>query len=159
MLEDVQNAHERDLLVVPIRHHGLNRLPFVWSGVLKRIDHGQRDLALPQIVPGGLPEYLLCGREVENIVDQLESHTKIPGKLSDLRFRRLIRTGCNCSELGAGREETGCLSIDQLHVIGFRDVKAAQSVELQKFAFHHHLRERDQNIQKVKVAFTQSNLE
>ena len=45
----------------------------------------------------------------------------------------------HASQAGTGGEETGRLSIDQFHVIGFCDVHTVEPLELEKLAFYHHL--------------------
>jgi hypothetical protein len=62
------------------------------------------------------------------------------------------------AQLGAGGEEAGRLAIHQFHAIGFGDADAADAVELNQFAFHHHLREADQQIEDMEIALAQGDL-
>ncbi len=59
----------------------------------------------------------------------------------------------------AGGKQAGSLAIHQLHVVGFGDVDFADALQLQQLAFHHHLRQRDQQIQHVEIALAQGHLE
>ena len=69
------------------------------------------------------------------------------------------RAGDQRSQLGAHRKQAGRLAIHQLHAIGFGDIDAADALELQQFAFDHHLGEADEQVENLEVALAQRDLE
>src|ERR1035438_1947287 len=73
--------------------------------------------------------------------------------------RRVAGAGSQGAQLRAYREEAGGLAVHQLHAIGLADIDLADALQLQQFAFHHHLREADQQIQYLKVPLAQRDLE
>ena len=58
----------------------------------------------------------------------------------------------------AGREQAGGLAVHQFHAVGFGDVDAADALQLQQLAFHHHLGEADQQVEDVEIALAQGDL-
>ena len=83
---------------------------------------------------------------------------EVPGEFAQLFFGRGVGAGRDGAELGAGGEKAGGLAVDQFHAVGFGDVDAADAVELDQFAFDHHLREADQQIENVEIALAQGDL-
>ena len=63
------------------------------------------------------------------------------------------------SQAGADAEQAGGLAVHQFHAIGFGHVDAADALQLQEFAFHHHLRQADQQVQHLEIALAQRDLE
>ena len=63
------------------------------------------------------------------------------------------------AQAGADAEQAGRLAVHQFHAVGFGHVDAADALQLQEFAFHHHLGQADQQIQHVETALAQGNLE
>ena len=61
--------------------------------------------------------------------------------------------------LRANRKQAGGLAVHQFHAIGFGDVDAADALELQQLALHHHLGQPDQQVENVEIALPQRDLE
>ena len=59
----------------------------------------------------------------------------------------------------ADGKQAGGLAVHQLHAIGFGDVDAADALELQQLAFDHDLGEPDQQVENLKLALAQGDLE
>ena len=69
------------------------------------------------------------------------------------------RAADNRAQPRAHREQAGGLAVHQLHAVGFGDVDAADALELQQLALHHHLRQADQQVENLEIALAQGDLE
>ncbi len=71
--------------------------------------------------------------------------------------------GSACAGQGAQArahgKQAGGLAVHQFHAVGLADVDVADALELQQFAFHHHLGEADQQVENLEVALAQGDLE
>ena len=63
------------------------------------------------------------------------------------------------AEPGAGGEQAGGFTVDQLHVVGFGDADFADALQLQQLALHHHLGEVDQQVENREATLAQGYLE
>ena len=108
--------------------------------------------------PTGLPS-VLAGGEIQHVVHQLERHAEVPGEFARASLRLLRRRRrITRAQLGAGGEQAGGLAVHQFHAIGFGDVDAADALELEQLAFHHHLGEADQQVENLEIALAQGDL-
>ncbi len=59
----------------------------------------------------------------------------------------------------AHREQARGLAIHQLHAVGFGDIDAADALQLQQLALHHHLGQPDQQVEDLEIPLAQRDLE
>ena len=73
-------------------------------------------------------------------------------------FDGFTGSGADGAQARAGREQAGSLAVDQLEVIGFGDGDFADALQLQQFAFDHHLREADEQVEGREITFAHGHL-
>ena len=78
--------NRRALVVAPLPNDLLDQLALGCVATLQRVNDRQRHFSLPQITTDRLTQHVLTSREIQDIVDQLESHPEIPGELAESLF-------------------------------------------------------------------------
>jgi len=126
-----------------------NLFPLQRRAPLQRMDDRHGHLALAQVAGHRLAQYALRCRQVQHIVDNLEGHSQVVTVLPELLF--LLRGGAaqyapirmdtENSTRSCGRSDRVFLQRDQL----------AELLHLQKLAFHHLLRQVNQNIEDAEL--------
>src|ERR1700676_3151393 len=152
-VKDVENFAEGDLIVIAIRQNCLHQFALLGVGNLESVDQGQCDFTFPQIVAYRFAKNFFAGGEIQNIVDQLEGDPQVPGIIGQLGFDGFAGSGADGSQAGAGGEQAGGFAVDQLEVIGFGDGYFTDAFQLQQFAFDHHLRQADEQVEGREIAF------
>ena len=69
-----------------------------------------------------------------------------------------ISAGHERTELRASRKQACRFAVDQFHAIRFGNINAADALQLQQLAFHHHLGEANEKVQYMEITFTHSDL-
>ena len=137
---------------------GLHRLSFGRCGAFQSVNQRQRDFTFSQVAADWLPKDRLRGGEVEDIVHQLKRHSQVPGEITQAGFLFFAGSSDDGSQAGADGEQAGRLAIHQVHVVSFGDGNPADTFELQNFAFHHQLGERNQQVKDAEITFLEGHL-
>ena len=71
----------------------------------------------------------------------------------------MVAIGKHRAEFGAAAEEAGGFAIGKIGGLGFSEIDAIETSELEKFAFDHVLREADENVENGEIALLEGDFE
>ncbi len=97
----------------------------------ERVDHRQRVDALDEVLPGGLPEGLVGGGDIEAVVDDLEAQPEVLAVAGEGVERRLVDAADHPADAARRAEQRGGLPLDRRRVVLFRPGHVEQVLQLE----------------------------
>ena len=141
-----------------VKHLGHERL-LGDAAALQHVNQRQCNFTFAQVAADGLAEHVFSRCEIEQVVNQLESHPQV-GAVSSELLLNLGGLPCHdCAQPRAGAKEASSLAVDQIQVRRTGDIQPADHAPLNQFTFHHLLRQFNQDIENVEVALLHSQPE
>ena len=127
---------------------GAAPLPFL----LDQADSRERQLPVAQVTADRLAERLPVGREVEQVIDELERDAEIEAVVAQRRALLRRRVGQPATDLGRAAEEVRRLPLDDVEVIRLGDIDVTRFRQLVELSLDHpsrHVAQQADHVDRV----------
>jgi hypothetical protein len=131
----------------------------ILRAIAQRENERKGDFAFLQIAQDGLAEFFGGGGEIEEVVNELEGEAGLMAVFGEGAADRIVAICEDGAKFGATAKKAGGFAIGKVGGFRLGEINAIEMGELEKLAFHHVLREVDENIENGEVAFLQSDFE
>ena len=144
-MEDFEDLGVGDAVEAAVGEDGADGFAVGSGAALEGVDDGEGGFAFAEVRGDGLPEDLVGGSEVEDVVDDLEGEAEVAAVFAELGVdffgvAEAVVRGDGGSELHGDFEEAGGLAEDEVEVLFLVD-EVAELLHLEELAFDHLLGE------------------